>query len=194
VPINHVIEVQFPQFASLVDELGGLRIEFPVPARDRYTGLAEPTGCATLTGAQALSFVRSRHLEWFDGAWHEDPRADLSRMERQQLALRQLAAAAQSRVGTDPRPLLRALFANITVDSGFTADDALRYFAALRGDAPTVTMTLPTHLMLRGDQQGLAPTADAQPVLDALAGHGSIAAPHDAPSGPSGHNIDATSC
>ena len=64
VPINHVIEVQFPQFASLVDQLGGLRIEFPVPARDRYTGLAETAGCATLTGDQALSFVRSRHLEW----------------------------------------------------------------------------------------------------------------------------------
>lgn len=194
VPINHVIEVQFPQFASLVDELGGLRIEFPVPARDRYTGLAETAGCATLTGDQALSFVRSRHLEWFDGVWHEDPRADLSRMERQQLALRQLAAAAQSRVGTDPRPLLRALFANITVDRGFMADDALRYFAALRGDHPTITMTLPTHLILRGDQQGLALAADAQSVLDALAGHGSIAAPHVGPSDPSGHNIEATSC
>ena len=32
VRIDHVIEVQFPQFAALVDDLGGLRIQFPEPA------------------------------------------------------------------------------------------------------------------------------------------------------------------
>jgi len=35
--------------------------------------------------------------------------------------LRELAAAAEARMGTDPRPLLDALFAHVTVDGGFTA-------------------------------------------------------------------------
>ena len=80
VPINHVIEVQFPQFASLVDQLGGLRIRFPVP-RDAYSRVSTaPAGCATLDGEQALAFVRSRHYEYDDGPWrvgpHRRPRPD----------------------------------------------------------------------------------------------------------------------
>ena len=171
VPINHVIEVQFPQFAALVDHLGGLRIRFPEPARDTYSGLSEPAGCVTLTGDQALAFVRSRHLEWLDQTWKEDPTADLGRMGRQQLALRQLAAAAESRLSTDPRPLLRTLFADVTVDSGFTADDALRYFDALRSYHAMVAMTLPIE---PSGTSGLALAPTAQSVLDALNGHGTI--------------------
>ena len=144
VAINHVIEVQFPQFVSLVDQLGGIRINFPTPTRDAFTGLDQSAGCITLAGTQALAFVRSRHYEYLaNGKWIEDPTADLGREHRQQLALRQLAADAGSNVGTDPRPLLRALFATVTVDTGFTADDALRYFTAMRDDHSTETMTLP---------------------------------------------------
>jgi LCP family protein required for cell wall assembly len=193
VPINHVIEVQFPQYAALVDALGGLRIQFPEPARDAYSGLLEPAGCVTLDGSQALAFVRSRHLQWFDQTWREDPRADLGRMDRQQLALRQLAAAAESHLSTDPRPLLRALFANVTVDSGFTASDALRYFDALRGNHPTVTMTLPTD---PSGPAGLVLAAGAQPVLAALNGHegGGVANTPVAPRPAADPVVAPTSC
>jgi len=196
VPINHVIEVRFTQFANLVDELGGLRIQFPRPARDAYTGLSEPAGCVTLAGDQALSFVRSRHFELLDSSWHADPRADLGRMERQQLALRQLAAAAESRVGTDPRPVLRSLFANIVVDRGFTADDALGYFAALRGAHQTVTMTLPARAELQHDsgESGLVLASGAQSVLDALAGRGTVEQPPGGGPGAPGSSFEATAC
>lgn len=172
VPINHVIEVHFPQFAALVDQLGGLRIAFPLPARDQFTGLDQPAGCVTLSGNQALAFVRSRHYEFNNnGQWQIDPTSDLGRMARQQLALRQLAAAAETLAGTDPRPLLRALFDHIVVDSGFTADDALRYFAALRDDHATTALTLPTNgSYMRGGKNGLVLAPGAQGVLDMLAG------------------------
>jgi LCP family protein required for cell wall assembly len=174
VPVNHVIEVRFDQFTALADELGGLRINFPLPTRDRYTGLDQPVGCATLSGEQALAFVRSRHYEVnVAGQWQEDPTADLGRMSRQQLALRQLAAAADARAGTDPRPLLRALFDHIVVDSGFTSDDALRYFEALHREHQDRVITLPTVVStLHGAPSGLALAPDAQSVLDVLAGRG----------------------
>jgi LCP family protein required for cell wall assembly len=176
VPINHVIEVEFPQFAALVDQLGGLRINFPAPTRDSYSGLAEPAGCTTLAGPDALAFVRSRHYEYLEnGQWQTDPTSDLGRMARQQLALHQLAAAAESRLSIDPRPLLRALFAHITVDSGFTPDDALRYFAALRGDHPVASATLPVRPAVNNGQDVLLLEPGAQSLLDSLAGHGTPA-------------------
>jgi LCP family protein required for cell wall assembly len=192
IPINHVIELGFPQFATLTSRLGGLRISFPEPARDSDTGLNAAAGCTTLSGDQALAFVRARHLEWFNGTeWLGDASADLGRMARQQLAIRQLATAAEAQMGTDPRPLLNTLFANVTVDSGFTADDALRYFAALRNNQNAITATLATDPQVYGDQDGLVLDPSAQPVLDALAGHGTIGA-HDVPAGPAGSQ--ATAC
>jgi LCP family protein required for cell wall assembly len=196
VPINHVIEMHFPQFAALVDQLGGLRIKFPVPTRDQFSGLAEPSGCATLSGSQALAFVRSRHYEFnIDGQWREDPTSDLGRMKRQQLALRQLATAAEARAGTDPRPLLRALFDHITVDRGFTSDDALRYFVALRGGYTTTTLTLPTTAkILRGGGNGLVAAAGAQDVLDTLAGRSTGAGGGAGPTTTPGATDATTAC
>jgi LCP family protein required for cell wall assembly len=192
IPINHVIELQFPQFAALAGELGGLRINFPAPARDSETGLNESAGCTTLDGAQALAFVRSRHLEWqVNGGWVEDPTADLGRIAREQLAVRQLAVAAEARMGTDPRPILNELFAHVTVDAGFTADDALRYFAALRNDQKTTTATLPTKPEIIDGIDGLTLDPAAQPILDALAGHGTIGAPA---SGSGGTGPEAGAC
>ena len=178
-----------------------MRIDFPAPVRDRFTGLAEPAGCVTLNGDAALAFVRSRHYETdTNGVWSEDPTADLGRIRRQQLALRQLAGAAESRLGTDPRPLLRALFANVTVDSGFTADDALRYFTAIHGDPNAVTMTLPTSVAGANAGSLVLDTSAAQPVLDALAGRGplpmtSTTAASNAPSGTGNQSFEEpTAC
>jgi LCP family protein required for cell wall assembly len=195
VPINHVIEVEFPQFASLVDELGGLRIRFPTPARDTYSGLAEPAGCTTLVGHDALAFVRARHYEYLEnGQWQTDPTSDLGRMARQQLALRQLAAAAESRLSVDPRPLLRALFADITVDSGFTPDDALRYFAALRRDHVVVSATLPVRSAVHDSQAVLLLQPSAHSLLDQLAGSGTAPQGTGGAAKPAQPPINPTAC
>ncbi len=176
VPINHVVEVGFVGFKTLVDQLGGIRVDFPVPTRDTYTGLNVGAGCQLLEGSQALSFVRSRHVERFTGAvWQPDGQGDLTRISDEQLALRQLAAAAIAHTGTDPRPLLRMLFDNVTVDTAFTADDALTLFNALRTQHDATTLTLPVVLTtFDGDASGLALGPDAHSVLDALAGRSAL--------------------
>ena len=186
VPVDHVVEIGFTGFESLAGDLGGLRIDFPVRERDTYSGLDVTPGCQTLNGAQALSFVRARHVERFiDGMWRPDGASDLERVSDEQLALRQLAAAAIARAGTDPRPLLETLFNNITVDSGFTANDALTLFEALRSDHDATTLTLPVTEHDVGDVAGLALAPGAQNVLDALAGRGALSAP----SGPGGSTL-----
>ncbi|HEY1740698.1 MAG TPA: LCP family protein, partial [Acidimicrobiia bacterium] len=178
VPIDHVVVIGFTGFSSLVDDLGGLRINFPVAERDTYTGLDVTPGCQTLSGAQALSFVRSRHVERFvSGVWHRDAPSDLERVSDEQLALRQLAAAAVARAGTDPRPLLETLFNNVTVDSAFTSNDALTLFEALRAEHDATTLTLPVVSHDAGDLAGLVLAPGAQNVLDALAGRAALSPP-----------------
>ena len=164
------MEVGFDGFASLVNTLGGIRVDFEMTTRDLESGLDTSPGCRTLDGSEALSYVRARHVEHLDhGVWVTDgiSDSDVGRMARQQVALHALANAAIARAGADPRPLLRALFDDVTVDSHFTSSDALTLFDALRAGAQTGTITLP--VAVNGD--GLAMTQGAQQVLSIVAGH-----------------------
>jgi len=59
VPIAHYVELDFDGFKSIVDSLGGVTLDVPVPAY--YQGVSVPAGKQTLNGIQALTFVRDRH-------------------------------------------------------------------------------------------------------------------------------------
>lgn len=93
VSIDHYVQVDFEGFAALVDLAGGVSVRSNVALRDSHTGLALDGGrCVTMNGQQALTLVRSRHTQFFDGAtWTEDPRSDIGRIDRQQVFLRALA-------------------------------------------------------------------------------------------------------
>lgn len=179
VPVDHIVITRFDSFAALVDELGGIRVEFPAAERDRLSGLSEGPGCQTLDGARALSFVRSRHTQLLgaDGVWHDDPTGDFGRMRRQQLALRQMLAAARRQAGPDPAPLLRKLDSHLIVDQAFSTDDALRLVAAFSPGYSLELRTLPaTPLWVdRVDALELGP--GARDVLAALAGRASLPQP-----------------
>ncbi len=75
VKIDHYLEVDFTSFMRTVDVLGGVSICTAQPRKDSYTGLDLSAGTHTLSGGQALQYVRSRHV---DGA------SDIGRMQRQQ--------------------------------------------------------------------------------------------------------------
>jgi LCP family protein required for cell wall assembly len=110
IPIAHYLEVDFAGFEKIVNTIGHVKIWFPTPARDgemqhgkfvTISGLDQPeAGCRSLDGSQALAYVRSRHYQWYDaqtGKWRNDPRSDLSRIERQQYFVRSLAQTALDR-------------------------------------------------------------------------------------------------
>jgi anionic cell wall polymer biosynthesis LytR-Cps2A-Psr (LCP) family protein len=56
-----------------------------------------------LDGLQALAYARSRHYSEWDGSnWVEDPRADLGRIERQQLFMRAAIDGTLHKMSSSP--------------------------------------------------------------------------------------------
>ena len=62
VDISHYAEIDFEQFTSIVDTIGGIEVTLPVAVSDMfYSGIDLPAGTQTLNGQQALGLCRSRH-------------------------------------------------------------------------------------------------------------------------------------
>ncbi|HEX6237816.1 MAG TPA: LCP family protein [Acidimicrobiales bacterium] len=120
IPIHHYVEVGFDGFERLVDELGGVPLWFDEAVRDRRSGLhVTRRGCVTLSGKEALGFVRSRHIEHrSEGRWVSDPlNSDLTRVERQQVFVRQAVAEALEQLKSSRNPTKLASMIDIAVDS-----------------------------------------------------------------------------
>ena len=62
VKISHYAELDFEQFTSIVDTIGGIEVDLPVAISDPdYAEIELPAGVQTLNGTQALGLCRSRH-------------------------------------------------------------------------------------------------------------------------------------
>jgi LCP family protein required for cell wall assembly len=132
IPIHHYVELNFDSFQGVVNALGGIKMYFPEPVFDAYSGLNVPTrGCRTLNGYQALQVVRARHLVYKGPGvtsnnhadWTPDPESDLSRIRRDHEFLRVLAAAVDKRGLGNPvtdNDLLGAVAPQLQVDSSFS--------------------------------------------------------------------------
>lgn len=92
VEVNHYVEVDFVGFAALIDQIGGIEIAFPYPARDLKSGLDVGSGPQVLDGDMALAYARSRkYQELQDGRWVSVKASDIGRTERQQEVIRAIA-------------------------------------------------------------------------------------------------------
>ena len=62
VPISHYAEIDLDRFIEIVDQVGGVTVDLPVPVNDpEYTGLELPAGKQTLNGTEAALLCRCRH-------------------------------------------------------------------------------------------------------------------------------------
>ena len=59
--IEHYMGIGFGGLVNVVDSVGGVNMCFRHPLHDTASGLNLAKGCHTLSGGQALSFVRTRH-------------------------------------------------------------------------------------------------------------------------------------
>jgi LCP family protein required for cell wall assembly len=143
-PIHHFLEVRFAEFAGVVDALGGVAIDFPNSARDAKSGLAVEAGTDTLTGAQAVAYVRSRSYEELqDGTWGALEQGDIPRTARQQQVVDELLGSA-----TRPTRLFTLPFVSAALGDSLRADARLSTSALLRlgwsvaraGDSQTATL------------------------------------------------------
>jgi LCP family protein required for cell wall assembly len=81
------MEIGFGGFVNIIDALGGIRMCLPKAIKDRDSHIDLPKGCQTLSGTEALGYVRMRKA---------DPLGDLGRVERQRQMLAAVAKKATS--------------------------------------------------------------------------------------------------
>jgi LCP family protein required for cell wall assembly len=188
IPIHHYVEVDFQGFARLVDAVGGVPLFFEAAVRDRQSGLFQPNlGCVTLSGEQALPFVRARHLEYMtpEGEWEDDGTGDLGRITRQQIFMRE--AAAQVVAEADNPLRLRELIDigtdSVGVDGEMSVNDMLDLGQRFRDFDPDQLQTYPLPVTENGDRATVSVDEDAaEPVLALFRGGEPAPAPELSPS------------
>src|SRR5437763_3943183 len=126
IPIDHYVEVDFNGFRGIVQAVGGVNIYFPAPARDAFSNLnIGKAGCVALNGDGALSYVRSRHYQYFEGGrWHDEGDGDLGRIQRQQDFIRRVLRKVKG--VRDPftvNSLIDTGIKNVTIDNGLQPGD-----------------------------------------------------------------------
>ncbi len=146
IPIHHYAEIDFHGFASLVDALGGVVLDFPFPARDLKSGLEVPAGRQRLNGAMALAYARSRgYQELQNGQWVSVDADDLGRTRRQQqLILAIIAEAKHPSTIAEAGQLIETLGAFATVDAALDQNSLIDLAWSMRslsaGDIESVTL------------------------------------------------------
>lgn len=83
--IDHFVSVNFAGFLNMVDAVGGVPMCLPKSLKDASSGLDLTAGQHTLTGKQALAYVRARHID-----------SDFGRMQRQQRFLASMVQRVMS--------------------------------------------------------------------------------------------------
>ncbi|MBO0825369.1 MAG: LCP family protein [Actinobacteria bacterium] len=85
--IEHFMGIGFGGLVNVVDSVGGVTMCFRHPLHDAASGLHLKKGCQTLSGGQALSFVRTRH---------QFSSQDLQREQNQRVFIRALLSKMTS--------------------------------------------------------------------------------------------------
>jgi LCP family protein required for cell wall assembly len=149
-PVHHYVEVDFVGFQSLVDEIGGVYIDFPFPARDANSGLSVEEGYQLLDGSQALAYARSRHYqELRDGKWVSVAADDIGRTTRQQnLLLAILGAVKTPSSLTEAGSIVGGFSEHLTVDSALARSSLVELAFRMRSVSSEriETSTLPVYL------------------------------------------------
>ncbi|MDA3627880.1 LCP family protein [Saccharopolyspora sp. WRP15-2] len=141
--VDSFLGIDFNGFKSMVDAVQGVEVCTEKPIIDDTLGTVIPeAGKHTISGEQALSYVRARHVQG-------DPTSDYGRMQRQQMFLSALLRKTMSgQVLLDPGKLsnfVKAVSAN-TFGENIGADRLMDLGQQLQGlDPKKVTfITVPT--------------------------------------------------
>ena len=137
--IDHYVNIDFCAFKEIVDAVGGVRVPFATPVRDRNTNLEiKDPGCHTFGGEEGLAYVRSRHFRYYDAKtkkWIEDPAADRGRISRQQDFLRRTIQKALDKSAGSPtiaKDLIDAALSYVILDANLTAGKLLDLASAMK--------------------------------------------------------------
>jgi LCP family protein required for cell wall assembly len=161
IPINHWVVLDLAGFKSIVDAIGGIKLDFPYKITDKNAGLyITQTGCQTVDGNTALAISRSRELKYLDpktGTYTFDPTYEYGRARREQILMKVIAAhtvkkslsnpftaksvidtfTSHNRLGVDPQVTSSELLDLVGDFAGFNAAKMQSF------TLPTYTQRLP---------------------------------------------------
>jgi LCP family protein required for cell wall assembly len=183
IPIAHFVIMDFNGVIDLVNSVGGIKLDFNYPVRDRTpegnnnSGLNIPqAGCQTLNGNMALALARSRYYQYEKrpGYWTYDPSSDLGRIQRQNTIIEAVINKAKSSYNPlTINAFLGSIVHDITKDNGMSSDMmfalAQRYHAF--SGSSLQTFTLPTtggYSSLAGDVEVVQEPAAQQVITQFL--------------------------
>ena len=186
VAVNHYVQVDFVGFQAIVDELGGIEIDFPFPARDTKSGLRVDAGPQQLDGTQALAFARSRtYQELQDGEWVSVDANDIGRTRRQQqLIFSIVRTIARPSSLTELGDIVTSFAQHLTIDAALAEGSLVELAWRMRSVRPGSinAATLPTRTDSVGEalvEIRLEP--DAEQMLDAFRSGQSLVADDGSP-------------
>jgi len=140
IPIDHFMMIDFAGVVDMADAIGGVPVCVDANVHDRRSGLRLEKGTTTVTGEQALQWLRTRH-GFEDGS-------DIGRARAQHMYMtsmvRQLKAGTKL---TDPgklRSLAEAATKALTVDEGIDTVKDLYDLANELKQVPTDRITMAT--------------------------------------------------
>lgn len=119
--IDNFVIVDFSGFNDIVDALGGVDVCLPYAVNEPKSGLNLPEGISTVTGDQALAFVRVRAI---------GTGSDIDRIDRQQAFISSLINKARSS-GTLLNPIKLVRFLDAATNS-LTTDPELANLNRMR--------------------------------------------------------------
>ncbi|MEU4518133.1 LCP family protein [Amycolatopsis sp. NPDC024027] len=141
--INHFVGIDFNGFKEMVDAVHGVTINNEIPIDDSILGkVLLQTGEVTISGDQALNFVRARHVKG-------DPTSDYGRIKRQQEFIGALLKKVMSSdVVLDPGKLTDFInaFAKATFGDNLGVKQMMTLAQSMKGlDQSKITfLTVPT--------------------------------------------------
>lgn len=138
--IDHFISVGLYQFINIANAIGGVKVCISTRggAHDHFSGIDLPQGVSTISGAQALAFVRQRH-----GL----PEGDIDRIKRQQRFITAVVQKAKSeRNPATINDVLEKVTSSLTVDSGLSGIALAKLADRLKSLSPADVrfVTIPT--------------------------------------------------
>ncbi|SDK27133.1 transcriptional attenuator, LytR family [Actinopolyspora mzabensis] len=162
VGIDHYAEVNLLGFYRLTKAVGGVEVCLKNAVDDPYSGADFPAGRQTISGGDALAFVRQRH-----GL----PRGDLDRVVRQQAFIAGLARSMLSS-GTLSNParldrLFSSIERSVVLDSGWDVLEFAQQMNGLAGGNITFD-TIPVQDPAYDTPDGLAVKVDPDEVRETI--------------------------
>ncbi len=161
--INHYMGIGFGGFVRVVDAIGGVRMCLVAPLHEASSGVHLKKGCQTLSGGQALAYVRDRHS--FNTQ-------DLQREQDQRLFLKALLRKMTSAgVMLDPFasiPAASDTASALTVDPGASLYQLIEVARAMRNPITTTVPIANSNYVTPAGDSVLWDSAQAKVLFSAL--------------------------